>query len=65
MIFIEINLVRAQQHLEFFVERELFMMLFLIANVPSHALNLRLAYGECTESSLPAKSAGGLPFRPT
>jgi len=40
MSFIEINPVRAQQHLEFFFERELSMMLLLVANVPSHALNL-------------------------
>src|SRR6266480_348310 len=65
MSFIEINPVRSQQHLEFFFERELSMMLLLIANVSSHMLNLRLAYRECSESSLPSESASRLAFHPT
>ena len=61
---IEINVVSCQQRLEFFLERKLSMMLFLITNISSHALNLRLAYRESCESRLPTKSSRGLPLGP-
>jgi len=65
MSCIEINMVCFQQSLEFFLERMLAMMLFLIANVSPHAFDLRLADGESAESRLPTKSSCGLPLRPT
>jgi hypothetical protein len=56
MSLIKINSMRAEQSLELFLERLVSMMFFLIANVFSHALNLRFAYWESPESSLPSKS---------
>ena len=56
--------MRVQQSLELFLEGLLLMVRFLIANVLSDALDLRFAYRERSESSLPSKSARGLPFRP-
>ena len=57
---IEINVVGRQQRFELFFERMLAMMLFLISNVTSHALDLRFADCESCESCLPAKSSRGL-----
>jgi hypothetical protein len=60
----EINLVRAQQRLKLLLERLLSMMRFLIANVSSHTINLRLADSERAVACLPTESASGLSFRP-
>ena len=57
MFFIKIYSIRAQESFQFIFERLLPMMLFLITNVFSHTLDLRLTDREGTETSLPTEPA--------
>ncbi len=65
MTFVKVYSMRPKQSFKFFFKRMLSMMHFLIPNISSHSLDLRLANCKGAEPSLPAEPAICLSLRPT